>query len=484
MSYMASSLRALAPIICATLLGSTAAFGQAASDVQCTKCVDAGDIAKGAIDKKRLAKGAVIRSKIAKGAVNAARLADGAVTEAKIRDGAVTGAKIRGGAVTAGKIAPLAVTGDKIAPQGVTAPKLAPGAATSDKIADGAVTGLKLEDDAVGPAALAAGAVMTDAIADGAVETSDLANGSVGGLDIAAGAVTAAALAGSITGPRFAAASVTADKIIPGLGGLKLARTIVVGPTGTPTQNGTALKQALANITDNAADSRYVVKLEPGVYDIGADILRMKPFVDIEGSGAGTTFIRGGAGGPLVRTGSDVELRALAVEHDHDATFSTIAIEVTGTNVGLSHVTAHAENDLGGAFGIQLSASTLVRVVLSHVTASAFSDPSFAYAIYINIATADFDQVRLVAVKGTATTTTGDEIGLLNGAVGTGPIVRDSVFTGTPAIENSAGGAGRALNLFSTQLVGGTSGTGTFRCVGAYDGNFAALDSNCDVPTP
>ena len=472
MSSRSGILRALAPILCATLLGSTAAFGQAASDVRCNKCVDAGDIAKGAIDKKRLAKGAVVRRRIAKGAVNAARLAGGAVTEAKIGDGAVTGAKIRGGVVSAGKIAPLAVTGDKIAPLAVTGPKLAPGAATADKIAVGAITGAKLEDDAVDSEALAAEAVTTNALADGTVETSDLANGAVGSLEIAAGAGTADALAGSITGPKFAAASVTADKLVPGLGGLRFARTIVISPTGTPAENCTALRNVLFGITDNAADNRYVVKLEPGVYDCGSIWVTMKSFVDIEGSGEQTTLIQGSIPHPngVVNGSDDSELRALTVVNDNDNMgIGTVAIAGSNSNVRLSRVTAHAENDLGSAFGIFLTGPAM----LSDVTASAFSLSTFAAGIQV-----DADGVQLVRAKGTGGGTSSVGFGLhIQSAVTA--TARDSVFTGdTDAVAVAV--TNGSVNLVSSQLNGGRSAVGSFNCVGAYDAGFGALDGNCN----
>ena len=67
------------------------------------------------------------------------------------------------------------------------------------------------------------------------------------------------------------------------------ARTVVVSPKATASASGNALKAVVAGITTAAADKRYLVKVEPGIYNLGNSKLVMKPFVDIEGSGIGTT---------------------------------------------------------------------------------------------------------------------------------------------------------------------------------------------------
>ena|SRR5215210_563285 len=50
----------------------------------------------------------------------------------------------------------------------------------------------------------------------------------------------------------------------------RYTRTVVVSPAGTPSQNGTALKNALSGITNASETSPYLLKIEPGVYDLWA----------------------------------------------------------------------------------------------------------------------------------------------------------------------------------------------------------------------
>ena len=97
-------------------------------------------------------------------------------------------------------------------------------------------------------------------------------------------------------------------------------RTVIASPVpGDSLASGTALLSALAGIADASAANPYLLKIEPGVYDLGTSSLLMKQYVDIEGSGEGVTKIT--AHGPSFATSgtvvgaSDTELRFLTVEH-------------------------------------------------------------------------------------------------------------------------------------------------------------------------
>jgi hypothetical protein len=56
-------------------------------------------------------------------------------------------------------------------------------------------------------------------------------------------------------------------------------RTVVVSPTGTDTENGQALLNALNGITDASATKKYLIYIEPGTYDLGSGTLQMKQHV-------------------------------------------------------------------------------------------------------------------------------------------------------------------------------------------------------------
>ena len=105
-------------------------------------------------------------------------------------------------------------------------------------------------------------------------------------------------------------------------------RTVVVSPVGTDTENGTALLNALAGITDASATKKYLVHIEPGTYDLGTRTLQMKQYVDIQGSGELNTVITSAATSEptdpiygcgfiaaVVATANNAELRFLTVQN-------------------------------------------------------------------------------------------------------------------------------------------------------------------------
>ena len=89
---------------------------------------------------------------------------------------------------------------------------------------------------------------------------------------------------------------------------------------GDAQAGGARLLEALAGITSASEANPYVLKLEPGIYDLGTSPLAMRPYVDLEGSGEGVTRVRGSgvAATPDLGTvvGADhTEVRALTIEN-------------------------------------------------------------------------------------------------------------------------------------------------------------------------
>lgn len=104
-------------------------------------------------------------------------------------------------------------------------------------------------------------------------------------------------------------------------------RTVVVSPVpGDPLASGQALVAAVAGIPNPGAADPWLVKIEPGIYDLGDGSLTMRRFVDIEGSGA--TIIRGHGRGDIfggtVVGASNAEMRELTVETDGVSTATAV----------------------------------------------------------------------------------------------------------------------------------------------------------------
>jgi hypothetical protein len=74
---------------------------------------------------------------------------------------------------------------------------------------------------------------------------------------------------------------------------VRYSHTLLVSSNGSSIQNGSALLGAMSIISSSnpTAANPYLLKLEPGSYDLGNQSLTLLPYVDLEGSGEGTTTI-------------------------------------------------------------------------------------------------------------------------------------------------------------------------------------------------
>ena len=143
-----------------------------------------------------------------------------------------------------------------------------------------------------------------------------------------------------------------------GPAGTAYVRTVVVSPVvGDAAASGAALHNAMNSIASPSASNRWLLKLEPGVYDISAGgTLYGKPYVDIEGSGEGVTIVTKVGDGSFtvgtLRVADNSEIRRLTVENT-GGNVSANAIVLVGTvNARLSHVTALADGGSTHTWGI------------------------------------------------------------------------------------------------------------------------------------
>ena len=118
-----------------------------------------------------------------------------------------------------------------------------------------------------------------------------------------------------------------------------------------------------------SAANPYLIKIEPGIYDLEANSLFMRPYVDIEGSGEGVTTITSAVNTGLgtVVGADNSELRFLTVKNTGEPGQQVVRPLLGASSPRYTHVTAAAsggtEND-----AIHISNGT---PVLSYVTASA-----------------------------------------------------------------------------------------------------------------
>lgn len=299
------------------------------------------------------------------------------------------------------------------------------------------------------------------------------------------------------------------------------ARTVLVSPVGTDTQNGTALLTALNNITTATALKPYLLKLEPGQYDLGTQSLFLKPYVDIEGSGEQLTLIKSDATvTATVVAAANVEVRFLAVSNmgtiNSPNIRSSISVPASVTNFRLFKVTANTLGNGTNVHGVESYGS--LRVSNSTLTVNGGSN-NYALRVFSNTTYVDSSNLAANATgaynigvginsNGVVTITnstlwasgaTSNNFGLLGDNNGKATAV-NSIITSV----GSNIGAGVSANASSaisvtnsvisgpnsvaqagsaTTRVGASSLTGApfglVKCAASFDGTFTPLQANC-----
>lgn len=124
-------------------------------------------------------------------------------------------------------------------------------------------------------------------------------------------------------------------------------RTVIVPANAAATANGAALLAAVAGLSPAPSYStRWLIKLEPGVYNVGSTPVVLSPYVDIEGSGVVETILQGAVEPPpnlliggLVQGASNSELRNLTISCvSNSTTQSCQAVSLNQANARLSQV--------------------------------------------------------------------------------------------------------------------------------------------------
>jgi hypothetical protein len=282
-------------------------------------------------------------------------------------------------------------------------------------------------------------------------------------------------------------------------------RTIVVSPTpGNPLASGAALQAALDSITGNSSSDRWLIHLEPGIFDLGAGAsLAMKPYVDIEGSGEGvTTIIRDGGftrGEATVVGADNAEIRLLTIESRGVGSWA-IALLLDHTDTRASHVTAFAHD---GSLTYAIFAETSTgSVEYSHVRASStvgatgiIADAGSSVTVRSSRVVVEGQGDTIAIYSGQSTTrildTTAEAYGtgtvMALYAAGQGDVpnsqttfAANSEFIAGPAaesfgVEPAGGGAAELINVRAVgatagmrcRSTGGQSGLTTVRAVGS-----------------
>jgi hypothetical protein len=311
-------------------------------------------------------------------------------------------------------------------------------------------------------------------------------------------------------------------------------RTVIVSPVGTQLQNGTALLNALAGITGASPTNPYLLKIEPGVYDLGLLSLHMKPNVDIEGSGELVTRINAHTDDttPDLTQGTmfgadQAALRFLTVFSGIEGGAQRVAkaLSCIGTSPIVEGVTLRAVGGdvITGLYTAQGASPTLRRVRIQSLGIDAYGirlDPTagpltlqdttidlgFGGDLAIGVSNDSSSSLTLdrvgisgrtdirgsvwgirssgsvimrdsvIQISSAAPPVAGNGFGIELSGTASATIHRSEILGATSSIvSNGSGGAFVAVS----QLQGPITGSGTTTCAGVYNGTFVFLATTC-----
>jgi hypothetical protein len=179
-----------------------------------------------------------------------------------------------------------------------------------------------------------------DTNAGSGIKTGHIQNGAITANKMKQGAVKSGKIAdGAVTNTKIATGAITPDKI-----GF-YSNVAIVAPTGGDyTDPVTAMTDVSSWCGIPSPTNPCLLKIMPGVYDIGTNAVVTSNYVDIEGSGENITKIRGNidniGAGVLVSIGDNIEIRSLTVENTGGGTHA-IAIK-NNDSLKMTSVTAIA----------------------------------------------------------------------------------------------------------------------------------------------
>jgi hypothetical protein len=258
-------------------------------------------------------------------------------------------------------------------------------------------------------------------------------------------------------------------------------RTVLVSPLGTDFQNGSALLAALASITDASAAKRYLIKVEPGNYDLVGRRLVMKPFVDIEGSGPQSTRLltQHDAFAGSIAAAADSQLRDLGVSafFSRDGTSEVLYVSESPRFV-LDNVEVVADGAfIAGVIGVHIYGGP-VTVKNSSITlrgAACDSSSCLREPVRTNSAQVTFEYSKL-----SAETMSSNSTGL--------HAFSSSVGFAWGTISAAGGGKGLRgfgsttfVGVHSSRLLGGalSESSAILKCAGTFDEDLNAVGGTC-----
>ena len=160
-----------------------------------------------------------------------------------------------------------------------------------------------------------------------------------------------------------------------------LSSTYIVGPVGTATENGTALRTAVGTLPTATQEAQILVHLEPGTYDLGTNSLALPDWVSLEGAGRSLSTITSAVDGDYatVNMGMDSELRSATILNTSTGLYS-YAVKVNDRS-RVFDVAAISEGNASRSRGVN-SVGDNVVIENAHLEVLAGTGDESSYAIW------------------------------------------------------------------------------------------------------
>jgi hypothetical protein len=217
--------------------------------------------------------------------------------------------------------------------------------------------------------------------------------------------------------------------------------------TPNPGASGAALHAAMTAIPTSGNDlpsssNPWLVKVGPGVFDLGGQGIGLPAYVNLDGAGQNSTTITDSSDfGDVLNLGAGAN---------------------TASNVSLSNV--------NGATTTYVIYATGTTLTLDHVFVEAFGGSSFTNAVYSNGSNLSIYDGTIVASGG------GNAIGIYTdgGSAFSSQVWRTLFSCGTADVYNNAG---HTIDLAYTRAPDALNnfGTGVFHCIGNYGYTLASV---------
>jgi hypothetical protein len=250
----------------------------------------------------------------------------------------------------------------------------------------------------------------------------------------------------------------------------------IVAPTGGDFSDPYVAMSTHSSWCPNPSANPCLLKIMPGVYNIGTSSVQMQSYIDIEGSGENTTIIQGSIDNPvsgIVNGASNSEIGFLTVKNTGGGT-NAIAIYNSGASTKITNVTVTATGAVHNNYAVVNQNSSSPSLLNVAVTASG---GIISIGVHNVDSSATMFNVTAIGSGGA------NNIGVANNSTSGlyAVTIQNSVISGSSYTVSNSDNATITTHVGSTQLISGHSPStyGSVTCAGVYNVNYTFSANTC-----